>query len=281
MSYLPPKWPIPSDVKHVTVNGYPMAYQDNGAGTPLVLVHGAFCDYRLWAYQLEAFSRKHRVLNVSLRHYFPEVWDGIGNDFSVGQHAQDLSALIQQMGLGPVHLLGHSRGGLVVLEVAKKAPELIRTLIVADASVRLELPETEENQAALASRSKRATDFRQSVAMGDVEGGMARFINSLSGPGRWENTPLERRKRFLQNALTGLIEEAAPLTTDKDLRKFSFPVLLMVGENSPQAIRLLMAEMSKRGNLKPPVVIPKAAHGMFFDNPSVFNEAVLDFTGRH
>ena len=74
MSYVPPKWPIPSDVRWIEVNGYPMAYQDNGVGVPIVLVHGSFFDYRLWSYQLEAFSKKHRVLNVSLRHYFPELW---------------------------------------------------------------------------------------------------------------------------------------------------------------------------------------------------------------
>ena len=90
MSYLPPNWPIPFDVKWIEVNGYPMAYQDSGAGAPLVLVHGALCDYRLWPIQLEAFSKEHRVLNVSLRHYFPEVWDGTGNDFSFTQHAHDV-----------------------------------------------------------------------------------------------------------------------------------------------------------------------------------------------
>jgi len=102
MSYLPPKWPIPSDVKWIEVNGYPMAYQDNGAGAPLVLVHGSFCDYRLWLYQLEVFSRKHRVLNVSLRHYFPELWDGKGSDFSIAQHALDVSAFIQQLALARI-----------------------------------------------------------------------------------------------------------------------------------------------------------------------------------
>jgi pimeloyl-ACP methyl ester carboxylesterase len=73
------------------------------------------------------------------------LWDGTGNDFSFAQHADDVSAFIRQLALGPVHLLGHSRGGLVVIEVAKKHPDLIRTLILADIQARLELPETEEN----------------------------------------------------------------------------------------------------------------------------------------
>jgi len=268
-------------VKWIEVNGYPMAYQDHGAGVPLVLVHGAFCDYRLWPCQLEAFSKQHQVLNVSLRHYFPEVWNGADNDFSLAQHADDLSVFIEQMALGPVHLLGHSRGGIVAVEVAKKRPDLIRTLVVADSSVRLELPETEENRTALAFRFKRAAEARQRVATGDVEGAVAGFMNDVSGPGRWESMPVERRNGYLQNASTALIVETVPLTTDDDLRKFSFSVLLLVGENSPPPFGLLMAEMGKRGNFRPPVIIPNASHGMFRDNPEAFNKAVLDFTAAH
>jgi len=281
MSYLPPKWPIPSDVKWIEVNGYPMAYQDSGAGVPLVLVHGSFCDYRLWLYQLEAFSKKHRVLNVSLRHYFPELWDGDGSDFSIAQHAQDVRAFIRQLALGPVHLLGHSRGGLVVLEVAKKHPDLIRSLVLADVQARLELPETEENLKAVAFRSKLRADFQRDVAMGDVEGGMARFMNALSGAGRWESIPVERQKGYLQNVSTGLVEDSVPLTTDDELRKFDFPVLMIIGEKSPPAYGVLMAEMQKRGGFKPAIIIPDAAHGMFAQNPKAFNEAVLNFTAEH
>jgi len=135
MSHLALKWPIPADVNWIEVNGYPMAYQDHGTGAPIVLVHGSLCDYRLWECQLEAFSRQHRLLNVSLRHYFPEVWDGAGDDFSLAQHADDLAVFIERMALGPVHLLGHSRGGIVVVETAKKRPDLIRTLVVADSAV--------------------------------------------------------------------------------------------------------------------------------------------------
>lgn len=282
MSYVPPKWPMPSDVRSIEVNGYPMAYQDSGGGEPLVLVHGSFCDYRIWSHQLEAFSKKHRVLNVSLRHYFPEIWDGAGSDFSIAQHADDVGAFIQQLALGPVHLLGHSRGGAVVVEVAKKCPELIRTLILADAVVRLELPETEENLKAVAFRSKLFAELRQDVAKGDVEGGMARFINRLNGqPGIWENMPAERQKIFLQNVSTALVEDSTPLTKDDELPKFSFPVLMITGEKSPPMYGVFIAEMRKRGDFKPAITIPGASHGMFGQNPKASNEAVLAFTAEH
>lgn len=180
MSYLPLRWSIAADVNWIEVNGYPMAYQGRGAGPPLVLVHGSFCDYRIWPDQLEPFSQHHRVLNVSLRHYFPELWDGVGNDFSFAQHADDVGVFVEKLDLGPVHLLGASRGGAVAIEVAKKYPDFIRTLILADAGVRLELPETEANLTATAFRSKLFADLRKDVSLGDVEGGTARFMHPWS-----------------------------------------------------------------------------------------------------
>src|SRR5919205_280561 len=129
-----PNWLLPEGIKTVEVNGYPMAYQEAGSGTPLVLVHGAMNDYRAWYLQVPEFAKKYHVIAVSLRHYYPEKWNGQGGDFSITQHANDVAALIKALNLGKVHLLGHSRGGAVAVNVAKRHPEVIRTLILEDAS---------------------------------------------------------------------------------------------------------------------------------------------------
>ncbi len=54
------------------VNGYDMAYLDVGAGPPLVCVHGSLCDFRIWFCVLGPLTKSHRVIAVSLRHFFPE-----------------------------------------------------------------------------------------------------------------------------------------------------------------------------------------------------------------
>ena len=102
-----PKWPIPDGIKTVEVNGYDMAYQEAGSGIPLVLVHGMLADYRIWEGQVQDFSKAYRTIVVSLRHYYPEKWNGIGDDYSIAQHASDIAALIKSLNLGKVHLLGH------------------------------------------------------------------------------------------------------------------------------------------------------------------------------
>ena len=98
-------------MKRLRVNGYDLAYLEVGQGPPLLCVHGSLCDFRVWSPVLGPLSRRHRVIAPSLRHFFPERWDGRGPGFTVAQHVADVVAFIEGLGAGPLHLMGHSRGG--------------------------------------------------------------------------------------------------------------------------------------------------------------------------
>src|SRR3954464_507540 len=67
-----PRWSIPSDVKSELINGYRIAYKDEGHGTAIVFVHGSNADYRSFAPQIAALASSYRVIAPSLRHYYPE-----------------------------------------------------------------------------------------------------------------------------------------------------------------------------------------------------------------
>ena len=103
-----PTWPIPEGIKTVEVNGYPMAYQETGSEIPIVLLHPSLDDYRTWYAQVPEFSKSYRVITVILRHYYPEKWNGVGDDFSIAQNASDVAALIKKLNLGKVNLIGNS-----------------------------------------------------------------------------------------------------------------------------------------------------------------------------
>jgi esterase len=73
----PPRtWELPVATKALRVNGYDMAYVERGTGQAIVLVHGSLLDYRYFTGIMEPLSAKYRVISVSLRHYYPEPWDG-------------------------------------------------------------------------------------------------------------------------------------------------------------------------------------------------------------
>jgi len=102
-SALPRTWELPPGVKATQVNGYDMAYVEQGQGVPLVMIHGSLSDYRAFRAQREPFGGKYRAIAVSLRHYYPEPWNGRGGSFSERQHAADVAAFIKSLDAGPAH----------------------------------------------------------------------------------------------------------------------------------------------------------------------------------
>src|SRR5947199_3137348 len=114
------------------VHGYDMAYLELGSGPPLICVHGTLGEFRTWDPVMGPLSEKHRVISVSLRHFFPEHWDGVGNDYLMAQHVADVIAFIEQIEPRPVDLMGHSRGGHIAFRVAEQRPDLLRRLVLAE-----------------------------------------------------------------------------------------------------------------------------------------------------
>jgi esterase len=281
-AYAEPKWPLPEGVKSVEVNGYDMAYWEFGSGPPVVLVHGSVNDYRVWNSQVTEFSKKYHVIALSLRHYFPEMWDGHGDDYSIESHGADVAAFITKLNLGKVHLLGHSRGGSVVLDVAKKHPESIRTLILEDSSgLESLLPDTPESQR-LAQEGRQGRDtLARNLASGNVDLAAQVYIDWLGGPGTWAKRTSDQKRIVLDNLGTASRSDVRPVTTCEQIAKFDFPILLVNGERSPKRYAAMFAAMRKCKDIAEPTIIPNAAHAMNRENPTAFNTAVLNFLDQN
>src|SRR5260221_12003098 len=88
------------------VNGYDMAYLEVGQGPPLVCVHGTLGDFRTWYAVLGPLSQRHRVIAVSLRRFFPQHWEGVGDDYKMAQHVDDGIGFIEQIAPQPGRLIG-------------------------------------------------------------------------------------------------------------------------------------------------------------------------------
>jgi len=99
------------------VNDHDMSYIELGNGQPLVCVHGTLGDFRIWSPLMGPLSLRHRVISLSLRHYFPEHWDGAGLDFTIAWHVADVIGFIEKLAGKPADLMGHSRGGHIAFRV--------------------------------------------------------------------------------------------------------------------------------------------------------------------
>lgn len=275
---------LPPEVKTLRVNGYNMAYVERGQGVPLVLVHGSLSDYRTWTPIMEELAIGNRVIAVSLRHYFPERWDGKGTDLSLRQHADDVAAFIQALNVGPVHLLGHSRGGGVALLVAASHPEQIRSLMLADPQVPSPmLTKSAEVQAELDARSAVSAKILNAYDRGDTEGGLKVWAEHIAGPGAWERTPEKNRDvmRANQWTLKSFKQDRDTVLRCSDASRITAPALLITGERSASIYGYMHAAVRpclKRVN---EIRISDAGHLMFHANPTTFAFEIGDFVSQH
>ena len=270
-------------VERFDVGGFSMAYREAGAGSPVLLVHGSMSDYRVWAEQVPVLAEHYRTFAVSLRHSFPDAWDGRGDDFTVRQHAADLGAFIQGMRLGRTHVVGHSRGAAVALLLARQRPELVRTLILADAGG-LEglLPDTPEGQRMAQESAEMFARLRRDLATEDLEGAARAFAESLGGEGAWARRSAQQRQILLDNIRTGPACAERPQLTREDVQELDVPTVLVTGARSPRRYLLMLSAMQKASmDVEDLVTIPNAAHAMQRENPAAFNAAVMAFLARH
>jgi pimeloyl-ACP methyl ester carboxylesterase len=261
------------------VNGYDMAYLELGQGPPLVCVHGSMCDFRIWSAVLGPLSKKHRVIAVSLRHFFPEHWDGVGETYSIAQHTADVIAFVEKLDTGPVDLMGHSRGGHVSFRVAQQRPDLLRRLILAEPGGELD---STLDPAVVPGPSPFGAKFAaaaEKIAAGDIDGGLTLFFDAIEGPRAWKRLPAAAKQLLRDNAYTllGQVRDKRPPFSRSDAEAIKTPTLFVGGANTkgllPHVLHTLAAHVSDSQT----AIIANTTHPMFEQAPQRFCEIVLEF----
>lgn len=263
------------------VNGYDMAFVERGAGAPLLLTHGTLCDYRYWTQEMAPFGAHHRTLAFSLRHCWPEEWDGDGDDFTVQQHAADVAGFIEALAAGPVHLLGHSRGGHIAFRVAQHYPDLVRTLVLVEPGGAL----AEDLEAGLGpapppiALGPLYAEAAEKIRRGLIDEGLGPALDVIGGPGDWERKPEWLKEMYRDNARTliGQIREKRAPFARADAEAIRAPTLLMAGERSPAWFHRILDGLQTAIRDVRRAVIPNASHSSNVENPEAFAREVLGF----
>jgi pimeloyl-ACP methyl ester carboxylesterase len=95
-----------------------------------VFVHGWTCDRSFFAPQAEHFAKRHRVVSLDLRGHGES--DKPKEPYPIAAYADDISYLIEQLGLGKVVAVGHSMGGITVLQLAASHPDCVEGIVMVD-----------------------------------------------------------------------------------------------------------------------------------------------------
>ena len=262
------------------VNGYDMAYLEVGKGPPLVCVHGTLGDFRTWYAVLGPLSQKHRVISVSLRRFFPEHWDGVGDDFKMAQHIADVIGFIEQIEPRPVDLMGHSRGGHIAFRVAQARPDLLRKMVLAepggDLDNSLDPAATPGTPSAFA---KRVLASVNKVKEGDIEGALQNFVDSIDGEGVWRRLPAAAKQQLRDNVFTllGQAHEARKPYSKADAEAIRTPTLLIGGGDTQGSLAANWRVLAEHIAGAKTAVIPNAKHWMFEQDPEGYGRVVTEF----
>ncbi|MET0221292.1 MAG: alpha/beta hydrolase [Tardiphaga sp.] len=263
------------------VNGYDMAYLALGQGTPLVCVHGTLGDFRTWNAVLGPLSLQHRVIAVSLRHFFPERWDGSGDDYRIAQHVDDLIAFIEQIEPRPVNLMGHSRGGHIAFRAAQQRPDLLHKLVLAEPGGHLD---SSLDPAAhdMSNPAARMHIYAEKIRAGNVDSAMQDFVDLVDGDGAWARLGEPARQQMRDNAFT-LIAQAQEGRTPysrSDAEAISTPTLFIGGADTRGGLAANHRALAPHVRGATTAMISGARHWMFDAAPQAYSDVVLDFLKR-
>lgn len=247
-------------------DGTPIAYESSGQGSALLLVHGGGSTPERWQPILPRFETDFTVHRMARR--------GVGGsgeaaDYSVERQAEDIAAVVDAIG-GPVDVLGHSFGGLCVLEAALRTAN-IRRLILYEAPILPLLP------------SGFADRLQALIDAGDRDGAWATLNREVVKMPEHE-IELQRGQPAYAARLASMhivVHEARAIDRYRfDAARYasvSVPALLLVGGDSPAWAQKATQAVHRALPHSRIAVLPGQQHVAMDTAPDLFAREVMGF----
>lgn len=243
----------------ISANDLEIAYEQLGAGPPLILLHGASSSAEVdFAAQLPLLASAFGLYLPDARGHGGTGWDP-ADGFRAEWLVDDLAAFVDALAIDTFHLAGFSMGAMTALGFAARVPERVRTLVVASIT-----PEREPR----ASVARRLLDpdriERDEPAWAAQQ---ARRHDRTQGRDTW---------RRLLPAIAADVG-AQPLLSAAELHAISAPTLAVCGDRDPMAPVEQVARLARQVGDGHLLVVPDCGHEVLSDGAALVNEALERF----
>ncbi|WP_437786769.1 alpha/beta fold hydrolase [Sorangium sp. So ce1097] len=222
--------------RFIEVNGAHLAVVEQGQGDPVVFLHGAASDHRMWGRHLALVGQRHRAIAYSQRYFGAGTWDPGWPPLGVQTHADDLVALLRALDAGPAHVVAWSYAGHVALSAALGHPELIRSALIHEPGVPSYVTDPAELRALGDDMNAMFGPVFEAVKRGELQEAVRVLLDgSGQREGYFAAQPAERQAINLDNARTMpllLSQPQPPAITCGDLAGLKVPVTIAYGELS-------------------------------------------------
>lgn len=253
------------------VNGTTLAYTERGSGLPVVLLHGFPLDQRIWTAQVDELSRQYRVIALD-QHGFGQ--SPSTDPFTMESLADDVHALLSQIGGIPFVLGGLSMGGYVALAYAKKYPADLHGLMLIDTRAEADTAEGKQNRQKMIELAR----SKGSPAVADEM--MPKMLAADTAAHRPQ---LAEQVRQIMEACPPLtIEHALEAMRDRpdytsSLASIPVPTLILVGEADAITPPAMAEAMNKRIPRSTLTIIRGAGHLSSMEQPEQVSQAMRQY----
>jgi pimeloyl-ACP methyl ester carboxylesterase len=251
-------------------DGTRIAFWREGAGPPLLLVHGGICDHMAWYFVVPYLAHRFTVYTYDRR------GRGESGDippYAVEREVEDIAAMLKAIG-EPAHLLGHSAGGILALLAAERTDDLLSLILyepafVVDGARERPAPEALSKMKTLLAAGDRDEVIR--MAMRETVGFSEEEIAALgAGPG-WEHL------RAVAHTVPYDWELwAQPLVAER-AGTVRTRALLLMGSESPSWLQMAARAVAAALPGARLEVLEGQEHVATVTAPEMFAQAVVDF----
>lgn len=263
-------------------NGVELFYERAGEGEPVVCTHGAWSNGHAWDSVTEMLVKSFEII----------VWDRRGHSRSqdgtvpgsTREDARDLAALIEALATGPVHAIGNSAGGNVVLNLVTLEPDLVKTAAVHEPGPFGLMGESgDPRYVELTKREELHTDeVIRRIASGEPRRAAEYFVDQVAiGPGGWQQLPDVLKSTMEANASTvpddirdGFDIHSVDIEA---LKTSSVPLLISAGSESPELERGAAQELARLVPAARLETLTGAGHIPHRTHPVEYSAMLADF----
>jgi pimeloyl-ACP methyl ester carboxylesterase len=262
--------------------GRDIGYYDRGHGETILLVHaGVFSD---WFAPLSDQLPDDRFRVVRMRRSGYRSTAPPAGHLSLAKHARHAAVLLDALGTGPAHWVGHSSSCLIGLQLAQDRPDLVASLTLLEPAPGGELSGPAAGQFVAATLRPAI----QALSADDLAGAFDRFMRGIGGPGY----PAIITSQLGPDSLDVARAESEFFFTDEApaVQEWAFgpgqaaritqPTLVLLGADSPRLTPLMAETVQRLAAMLPRArtqTLPGCSHLMPLQQPAALAQLITRF----
>lgn len=269
-------------MERTQINGKILEYEYQGSGEPVMLIHGShIADAFVPLLTESVLTEKYQLINYHRCGYAGSTH--LNGPQSITQQAEDCYALMQHLSVSSAHVVGHSTGGPIALQLALDTPQTVHSLSLLEPAL-LAVPSTAKLMEGMGL-------LMQMYQSGNKAGAVDNFLQAIVGPeyrsvldqvlpGSFEQAAADADS-FFQSELPALEQWSF---TESDASCITQPVLAVVGQYSHTVwpgwaeVHQLVQSLFPQAET---LMLEDATHGLQMINPGGMAKGLAAFFARH